>query len=174
MRSPVHNEPLTAVGLADLRSVGVIVVDDLSKQVGGAVGAAQAPCPIFRVILPADRLAGANAEHHPLEVNDLGLSPLNLSRPASALRERRDALRSAGLAARTPELNVNHLRLSRRCLPAASAFQHAVKKRIVFWDGEPNAEGRAKRLREAPKASPTVACVASVARPRPQASGCRS
>ena len=111
MRFPVHDEPLATVRLADLRSVGVVVVDDLGEQVGGAVGAAQAPCLLFRVILPADRLAGADAEHHPLEVNDLGLSPLNLSRPASALRERRDALGSAGLVARTPELNVNHPRL---------------------------------------------------------------
>jgi len=111
MRLPVHEEPLAAVWLTDLRSVGAVVVDDLGEQVGGAVGAAQAACPLFRVILPADRLAGADAEHHPLEVDDLGLSPLNLSRPASALRERRDALGAAGLAARTPELNVNHPRL---------------------------------------------------------------
>lgn len=151
MRLPVHDEPLAAIRLADLRSVGAVVVDDLGEQVGGAVGAAQATCPLFRVILPADRLAGANAKHDPLEVNDLGLSPLNLGRPASALRERRDALGSAGLAARTPELNVNHLRLRRRRLPAASAVQHAVKKRIVFWDVEPHAEGCAKRLREASK-----------------------
>ena len=111
MRSPVQDEPLAAVRLVDLRSVGVVVVDDLGEQVGGAVRAAQAPRPLFRVILPAERLAGPDAEHYPLEVNDLRLSPLNLSRPASALRERRDALGSAGLAARTPELNVNHLRL---------------------------------------------------------------
>jgi len=75
MRPPVHDEPLAAVRLADLRSVGAVVVDDLGEQVGGAVGAAQATCPLFRVILPADRLAGANAEHHSLEVNDLGLGP---------------------------------------------------------------------------------------------------
>lgn len=111
MRALVHDARLAALRLADLQSVGVVVVDDLGEQVWGAVGAAQAPCPLFRVILPADRLAGPDAEHYPLEVNDLGLSPLNLSRPASALRERRDALGSAGLAARTPELNVNHPRL---------------------------------------------------------------
>lgn len=111
MRFPVHDEPLATVRLADLRSVGAVVVDDLGEQVGGAVGVAQAACPLFRVILPADRLAGANAEHHSLEVNDLGLSPLNLGRSASALRERRDALGAAGFAARTPELNVDHPRL---------------------------------------------------------------
>ena len=111
MRSSARDEPLAAVRLADLRSVGAVVVDDLGEQVGGAVGVAQATCPLFRVILPADWLAGADAEHHPLEVNDLGLSSLNLSRPGSALRERRDALGSAGLAIRTPELNVNHPRL---------------------------------------------------------------
>jgi hypothetical protein len=112
MRRLVYDEPLASVPMADLRSVGVIVVDDLGEQVRGAVGTGQAPCPFFRVILPADRLAGGEAEHHPLEVDDVRLATLNLGLPASALCERGDALGSAGLAGWTPELNVHHLRLS--------------------------------------------------------------
>ena len=42
MRPLVHDEPLAGIPLADLRSVGVVVVDDLGEQVRGAVGAGQA------------------------------------------------------------------------------------------------------------------------------------
>jgi hypothetical protein len=65
--------------LADLRSAGVIVVGDLGEQVNA---------------LEADNLR--------LMTRDLGLL-------APVLRKCGDALGSADLAARTPELNVNHL-----------------------------------------------------------------
>jgi hypothetical protein len=58
------------IPLADLRSAGVIVVGDLGEQVLGAVGAGQAPRPLFRIVLPPDRLAGADAEHHALEIDN--------------------------------------------------------------------------------------------------------
>lgn len=78
MHPLAHNESLAGVLLVDLRSVRVIVVDDLGEKIRGAVGAGQAPCPLFRVILPTNRLTRGDAEHHPLEIDDLWLTTLDL------------------------------------------------------------------------------------------------
>ena len=104
----VDDEPL-AGGLGGGR---VVVVDDLGEQVRGAIGADQAPRPLFRVILPADRLAGADAEHNPLEVDDLRFATLDVGLLSPSLGERGDTLRAADLIPRSPELNMHHLGLS--------------------------------------------------------------
>ena len=110
LSSPDDEALLIRSRLADRRSAGVIVVGDLGEQVRGAAGAGQAPRPLFRIVLPADRLAGADTEHHALEIDNLRLMARDLRLLAPVLRERGDALGSADLAARTPELNANHLR----------------------------------------------------------------
>jgi hypothetical protein len=87
----------------------VIIVDDLCEQVGGAVGAGEAARPLFGVVVPGDRLAGVDAKHWALQVDDLWFAALDRRLLASTLGERGHALGSSDLAARSPELDVNHL-----------------------------------------------------------------
>jgi len=64
MRLPVHEEPLAAVWLTDLRSVGAVVVDDLGEQVGGAVEPLRLRAHSSGSSSQRIALAGADAEHH--------------------------------------------------------------------------------------------------------------
>jgi hypothetical protein len=102
-RRPTHGEP-PSDGLV----YRVIVASNLGQEVARAVGAGEASRPLFGVIVPADRSAGAQAERQSVEVYYLGFTAVDLGHFSAVLGECGHTLRSADLAAGSPELDMHH------------------------------------------------------------------